>query len=153
MASCWPIPYFVYRIIPVNEYIHSSSLSPHQKIEIRFFLGLNIKHVRFLDVVYSQFPLKLSECNGNYQLLHGFGMNHPGDDHVMGSGNSMNDSSSTGRSMRGRPKTARNLSRPNRIVTFVTDKERELLERVALEEERSMAAVVHRIIKAHFENL
>ena len=43
------------------------------------------------------------------------------------------------------------LARPHRIVTFVTDMERELLERVALEEERSMAAVVHRIIKAHFE--
>jgi len=55
------------------------------------------------------------------------------------------------RPKRGRPKTARNLSRPNRVVTFVTDTEREQLEQVALEEERSMAAVVHRIIKAHFE--
>jgi hypothetical protein len=52
---------------------------------------------------------------------------------------------------RGRPKTASSLARPHRIVTFVTDKERELLQRVTLEEERSMAAVVHRIIKAHFE--
>ena len=45
---------------------------------------------------------------------------------------------------------ASNLARPNRIVTFVTDNERALLEQVALEEERSMAAVVHRIIGAHF---
>jgi hypothetical protein len=36
-------------------------------------------------------------------------------------------------------------------VTFVTDKELEQLERVTQEEERSMAAVVHRIIRAHFE--
>ena len=52
---------------------------------------------------------------------------------------------------RGRPKTASNLSRPNRVVTFVTDTEKAQLKRVALEEERSLAAVVHRIIKAHFE--
>jgi len=52
---------------------------------------------------------------------------------------------------RGRPKTASNLSRPNRVVTFVTDTEKAQLEQVALEEERSLAAVVHRIIKAHFE--
>ena len=63
----------------------------------------------------------------------------------------MNSLSSKVRPKRGRPKTASNLSRPHRIVTFVTDMERELLGRVALEEERSMAAVVHRIIKAHFE--
>ena len=63
----------------------------------------------------------------------------------------MNRSSSEGRLKRGRPKTASNLARPHRIVTFVTDKERVLLEQVALGEERSMAAVVHRIIKAHFE--
>jgi hypothetical protein len=52
---------------------------------------------------------------------------------------------------RGRPKTPSSLSRPNRVVTFVTDLEKAQLQRVALEEERSMAAVVHRIIKAHFE--
>jgi len=52
---------------------------------------------------------------------------------------------------RGRPKTASNLSRPNRVVTFVTDAEKAQLKRVALEEERSLAAVVHRIIRAHFE--
>ena len=63
----------------------------------------------------------------------------------------MNDTASKARPKRGRPKITPGLARPHRIVTFVTDMERELLERVALEEERSMAAVVHRIIKAHFE--
>ncbi len=63
----------------------------------------------------------------------------------------MNDPSSTSRSKRGRPRTASILARPHRIVTFVTDKELEQLERVTQEEERSMAAVVHRIIRAHFE--
>ena len=52
---------------------------------------------------------------------------------------------------RGRPRVATNLSRPHRIVTFVTETEREQLARVVQEEERSMAAVVHRIIKTHFE--
>ena len=51
----------------------------------------------------------------------------------------------------GRPRVATNLSRPHRIVTFVTETEREQLVRVVQKEERSMAAVVHRIIKAHFE--
>jgi hypothetical protein len=63
----------------------------------------------------------------------------------------MKNISSTGTSKRGRPRTARNLARPHRIVTFVTDMEKEQLEQVTLNEERSMAAVVHRIIKAHFE--
>jgi hypothetical protein len=63
----------------------------------------------------------------------------------------MNKPTSSSGPKRGRPKTARNLARPHRIVTFVTDRERDLLERVALEEDRSMAAVVNRIIKTHFE--
>ena len=63
----------------------------------------------------------------------------------------MNGPSSKCTPKRGRPKTASNLARPHRIITFVTDKERELLQRVTLEEERSMAAVVHRIIRAHFD--
>jgi len=67
------------------------------------------------------------------------------------SGKSMTSPISSSRPKRGRPKIAKNLSRPHRIVTFVTDRERELLERVAIKEDRSMAAVVHRIIKAHFE--
>jgi len=54
-------------------------------------------------------------------------------------------------SKRGRPRAPRDTSRPNRIVTFVTDKERDLLEQYCKEEDRSMAAAVHRIVKAHFE--
>jgi hypothetical protein len=64
----------------------------------------------------------------------------------------MSESSSTVKPKRGRPKMAGKLARPHRIVTFVTDMEKERLERVALDEERSMAAVVHRIIKTHFED-
>jgi len=63
----------------------------------------------------------------------------------------MNDSSSRNNQKKGRPKLSRNLSRSNRVVTFVTDKERRLLESVTQAEDRSMASVVHRIIKAHFE--
>jgi hypothetical protein len=63
----------------------------------------------------------------------------------------MSDQLSAQSPKRGRPKSATNLSRPNRIVTFVTDWELEQLEAVTREEERSMAAVVHRIIRSHFE--
>jgi hypothetical protein len=52
---------------------------------------------------------------------------------------------------RGRPKVAKNLARPHRIVTFVTETEREQLARMVQDEERSMASVVHRIIKAYFQ--
>lgn len=62
----------------------------------------------------------------------------------------MKNSLAENKPKRGRPKTANALARPHRIVTFVTDNERSLLEQVAMEEERSMAAVVHRIIKSHF---
>ena len=55
------------------------------------------------------------------------------------------------KSKRGRPKSTQDAARPNRIVSFVTDKELAELEKVVAEEERSMAAVVHRIIRAHFE--
>ena len=63
----------------------------------------------------------------------------------------MIDPSKSGRPKLGRPKSSGDVARPNRIVTFVTDMELEKLERVAADEERSMAAVVHRIIRAHFE--
>jgi hypothetical protein len=63
----------------------------------------------------------------------------------------MKNASSTDGPKRGRPRTAANLARPHRIVTFVTDLEKKQLERVTIDEERSMACVVHRIIKAHFE--
>jgi len=51
----------------------------------------------------------------------------------------------------GRPRLARELTRPHRIVTFVTDNEQQKLRQTAVDEDRSMAAVIHRIIKAHFE--
>ena len=50
---------------------------------------------------------------------------------------------------RGRPRTPTQVARPNRLVTFVTDKELEYLMRVVAEEDRSMAAVIHRLIAAH----
>jgi hypothetical protein len=50
---------------------------------------------------------------------------------------------------RGRPRTPSQIARPNRLVTFVTDKEMEYLMRVVAEEDRSMASVIHRIIAAH----
>ena len=65
--------------------------------------------------------------------------------------NTMNDTSSTNKQRKGRPKLSRSIARPNRVVTFVTDEERRLLESVTQAEDRSMASVVHRIIKAHFE--
>ena len=55
-------------------------------------------------------------------------------------------------SKRGRPRAPRHRSRPNRIVTFVTNEEREFLEQICNEEDRSMAATVHRIIKARFDD-
>jgi hypothetical protein len=50
---------------------------------------------------------------------------------------------------RGRPRTPSQVARPNRLVTFVTNKEMEYLMRVVAEEDRSMASVIHRIIAAH----
>lgn len=63
----------------------------------------------------------------------------------------MTDQSGADKPKRGRPKSAESAARPNRIVTFVTNSELHKLEQVAAEEERSMAAVVHRIIRSHFE--
>jgi len=67
--------------------------------------------------------------------------------------NTMSDTSSRNKQKKGRPKLSRNISRPNRVVTFVTDEERRLLESVTQTEDRSMASVVHRIIKAHFKEV
>jgi hypothetical protein len=49
----------------------------------------------------------------------------------------------------GRPRVPPQVARPNRLVTFVTDREMEYLTQVVVEEERSMASVIHRIITAH----
>jgi hypothetical protein len=56
---------------------------------------------------------------------------------------------STSKRPRGRPRTSSQDARPNRLVTFVTDRELHYLERVVAEEDRSMASVIHRIIVAH----
>ena len=49
----------------------------------------------------------------------------------------------------GRPRVPPQVARPNRLVTFVTDEEMKHLMRVVVEEERSMASVIHRVIAAH----
>jgi hypothetical protein len=59
---------------------------------------------------------------------------------------------STGKRQRGRPRTPPQTARPNRLVTFVTDKEMEYLMRVVAEEDRSMASVIHRLIAAHIRD-
>jgi hypothetical protein len=48
----------------------------------------------------------------------------------------------------GRPRVPSRIARPNRVVTFVTDHELRFLTQTAIEEDRSMASVVHRIIAA-----
>ncbi len=55
----------------------------------------------------------------------------------------------SGKSKRGRPSRGRHTLRANRVVTFVTDTELEVLEQLAKDDERSLSAVVHRIITIH----
>ena len=78
-----------------------------------------------------------------HRQMHGYLQTH--------SEPSMSDQLSKPGPRRGRPKSPPAVARPNRIVTFVTDGEMELLEQAALAEDRSMASLVHRIIKLHFE--
>ena len=52
---------------------------------------------------------------------------------------------------RGRPRLDRHQVRSHRIVTFVTEAELERLEQAALDDDRSMSAVVHRIITNYFK--
>ena len=52
----------------------------------------------------------------------------------------------------GRPRVPSKIARPNRIVTFVTDKELQILKQTMIEEGRSMVSVVHRIVAAHVKN-
>ena len=56
------------------------------------------------------------------------------------------------RRQRGRPRVPAKIARPNRVVTFVTDQELQFLTQTAIEEDRSMASVVHRIIVAQIKN-
>jgi len=66
--------------------------------------------------------------------------------------NEKRDNASKPVSRRGRPRVAPKFARPNRIVTFVTDRELQYLIQTAIEEDRSMASMVHRIIVAHIKN-
>jgi hypothetical protein len=59
---------------------------------------------------------------------------------------------STSKRPRGRPRTPLQDARPNRLVTFVTDRELHYLERAVAEEDRSMASVIHRLIAAHIRD-
>ena len=52
----------------------------------------------------------------------------------------------------GRPRTPAQVARPNRLVTFVTDKEMDHLMKIVVEDDRSMAYVIHRIISAHIKD-
>jgi len=52
-----------------------------------------------------------------------------------------------GRRRRGRPVRPPEEARSHRVVTFVTQRELEALERIAEAEDRSLSAVVHRIIR------
>jgi hypothetical protein len=44
------------------------------------------------------------------------------------------------------------IARPNRVVTFVTDQELQFLTQTAVEEDRSMASLLRRIIAARIKN-
>ena len=49
----------------------------------------------------------------------------------------------------GRPRLPSQDARSNRLVTFVTDQELEYLKQITINEERSMAFIIHRIVSAH----
>lgn len=58
----------------------------------------------------------------------------------------------TKRPRRGRPTQVSATARSERVVTFVTERERESLEGIAIDEDRSLSAVVHRIIAQHLKH-
>lgn len=57
-----------------------------------------------------------------------------------------------GKSRRGRPRRSQEEARSQRVVTFVTKAELEDLEQIAQREDRSLSAVVHRMIAGHLRN-
>ncbi len=61
-------------------------------------------------------------------------------------GTDLTKDDSGGRRRGGRPPRAPEAARSHRVVTFVTGRELAILERIAEEEDRSLSAVVHRII-------
>jgi len=54
---------------------------------------------------------------------------------------------------RGRPIAVPEKARAKRVVTFVTERELDCLYRIANKEDRSLSAIVHRIIVQHLENI
>ena len=56
------------------------------------------------------------------------------------------------RNKKGRPRLPSQDARSNRLVTFVTDKELTILRQITIDEERSMAFIIHRIISAHIRD-
>ena len=61
--------------------------------------------------------------------------------------------SRVGRSKRGRPARPVEEARSHRVVTFVTARELEGLEQIAQAEDRSLSAVVHRIVARHLGDI
>ena len=61
----------------------------------------------------------------------------------------MTNKENENKSIRGRPRISSRVARPNRVVTFITDRELQFLSQLTNEEDRSMASVLHRIIAAH----
>ena len=57
------------------------------------------------------------------------------------------------RKPQGRPRVAPKVARSNRVVTFVTNRELERLTQIAYEEDRSLSAIVHRIVVQHLERI
>ena len=53
---------------------------------------------------------------------------------------------------RGRPRLHSEDARSNRLVTFVTDQELAYLKQITINEERSMAFLIHRIVSAHIRD-
>ena len=52
----------------------------------------------------------------------------------------------------GRPRHMQEHARSNRVVTFVTDRELQSLEQIADKEDRSLSAVIYRILTQHLNN-
>ena len=51
----------------------------------------------------------------------------------------------------GRPRLPSQDARSNRLVTFVTDQELDYLKQITINEERSMAFIIHRIVSAYLK--
>jgi hypothetical protein len=54
---------------------------------------------------------------------------------------------------RGRPKRPAKDVRSNRVVTFLTGSELQGLEQIAIDEDRSLSSVVHRIVSLYLRDV